>query len=168
MQRKRRPGKRAASDTGSGVSILGVGNLMTQFASCCKPVPGDPIVGFITQSRGVSIHREDCRDLEHLREREPNRIIQVDWEEKSEVTYPVNVVIEAFDRSGLLRDVMNVLANERINVLSMNTLTDKQLHQASLTLTLEISALEELGKVMDKINQIPNVADVRRERSGAH
>lgn len=163
-----RTGKRATSDPGSGISILGVGNLMTQFASCCKPVPGDPIVGFITQGRGVSIHREDCRDLERLREREPYRIIQVDWDEKSEVTYPVAVVIEAFDRSGLLRDVMTVLANERVNVLSVNTLTDKQLYQASLTLTLEISGLEKLGKVMDKINQIPNVADVRRERSGAH
>ncbi len=152
----------------SGVSILGVGNLMAQFASCCTPVPGDQILGFITQGRGVSIHRDDCAELERLREREPNRIIQVDWDDGSEVTYPVDIVIEAFDRSGLLRDVMIVLANERVNVLSANTLTDKQNNQAHLALTLEIGRLDKLGKVMDKINQIPNVADVRRERSGVH
>ncbi len=152
----------------SGVQVLGVGNLLTQYASCCKPVPGDEIIGFVTQGRGVSIHREDCRDLQRLREKEPNRIIQVDWDDQAEITYPVDIVIEAYDRSGLLRDVMIVLANERINVLAANTLTDKHNNQANLALTLEISRLDKLGKVMDRINQIPNVSDVRRERSGAH
>lgn len=160
--------KPKTADGETGVSILGVGNLLTQFASCCKPVPGDPIMGFITQGRGVSIHREDCRDAERLREKEPSRIIQVEWDDESEITYPVDVVIEAYDRSGLLRDVMIVLANERVNVLSANTLTDKQNNQARLALTLEIGRLDKLGKVMDKINQITNVSDVRRERSGVH
>lgn len=155
-------------DGDSGVSILGVGNLLTQFASCCKPVPGDPIIGFITQGRGVSIHREDCRDVERLREKEPSRIIQVEWDDESEITYPVDIVIDAYDRSGLLRDVMIVLANDRVNVLAANTLTDKQNNQARLALTLEIGRLDKLGKVMDKINQIPNVSDVRRERTGVH
>ena len=152
----------------SGVQVVGVGNLMTQFASCCKPVHGDPIVGYVTQGRGVSIHREDCRDLERLQQQEPSRIVQVAWEEDAESTYPVDIIIEAFDRSGLLRDVMVILANERINVLSANTLTDKNSNEAKLGLTLEIGRLDKLGKVMDKINQITNVSDVRRQRTGGH
>ncbi len=162
-QRRSKP-----KSTSSGVSILGVGNLMTQFASCCKPVPGDPIAGFITQGRGVSIHNAECAELERLREREANRILSVDWDDGAEITYPVDIVIEAFDRSGLLRDVMVILANERVNVLGANTLTDKQNNQAHLELTLEIGRLDKLGKVMDKINQIPNVNDVHRKRTSVH
>ena len=159
---------RKAKSTSSGVNILGVGNLMTQFASCCKPVPGDAIAGFITQGRGVSIHRADCVELERLREREANRILDVDWDDGAEIAYPVDVVIEAFDRSGLLRDVMVILANEKVNVLGANTHTDRQSNQAHLEITLEIGRLDKLGKVMDKINQIPNVNDVHRKRTGVH
>ncbi|MGB1172730.1 MAG: GTP diphosphokinase [Marinobacterium sp.] len=160
------PKQNRSSD--SGVHVVGVGSLMTLFASCCKPIHGDAIAGFVTQGRGVSIHREDCKELQHLRELEPSKIVQVAWEEEAEATYPVDIVIEAFDRSGLLRDVMTILANERINILSANTLTDKSSNEANLALTLEIGRLDKLGKVMDKINQIPNVSDVRRERSGVH
>lgn len=163
IQRSTKPKK-----TSSGVSILGVGNLMTQFASCCKPVPGDPIAGFITQGRGVSIHHAQCAELERLREREANRILNVDWDDGAEITYPVDIVIEAYDRSGLLRDVMIILANEKVNILGANTLTDRQNNQAHLELTLEIGRLDKLGKVMDKINQIPNVNDVHRKRTSVH
>lgn len=163
IQRASKPKK-----TSSGVSILGVGNLMTQFASCCKPVPGDPIAGFITQGRGVSIHHAQCAELERLREREANRILNVDWDDGAEITYPVDIVIEAYDRSGLLRDVMIILANEKVNILGANTLTDRQNNQAHLELTLEIGRLDKLGKVMDKINQIPNVNDVHRKRTSVH
>jgi GTP pyrophosphokinase len=149
-----------------GVRILGVGNLLTSMASCCKPVPGDPIVGFITQGRGVSIHREDCSNLLALRDNEPERIVAVDWGDEGETTYPVDISIEAYDRSGLLRDVMMVMANENLNILSANTLTDKNSNIARLSLTVEISRLELLGKIMDKINQVPNVVDVHRQRSG--
>lgn len=149
-----------------GVRILGVGNLLTNIASCCQPVPGDPIVGFITQGRGVSVHREDCPNLVGLREQEPQRIVAVDWGEEGETTYPVDISIEAYDRSGLLKDVMMVLANENLNILAANTLTDKSSHTARLSLTVEVSRLELLGRIMDKINQVPNVVDVHRERSG--
>jgi len=149
-----------------GIRILGVGNLLTTIASCCKPVPGDLIVGFITQGRGVSIHREDCSNLLSLRENEAERIVTVDWGEEGETTYPVDIYIEAYDRSGLLRDVMMVMAHENLNVLAANTLTDKTSNVARLSMTLEISRLELLGKIMDKINQVPNVIDVHRQRSG--
>lgn len=151
---------------GEGVRIQGVGNLLTVIASCCKPVPGDPIVGFVTQGRGVSIHHENCSNLLALRESEPRRIVSVEWDEAGETTYPVDIKIEAYDRSGLLRDVMMILANEKLNILAAHTQTDKKSHIARLSLTVEISRLEMLGRLMDKLNQLPNVIDVHRERNG--
>ncbi|SIS91587.1 GTP diphosphokinase [Neptunomonas antarctica] len=150
----------------SDIRILGVGNLLTTMATCCKPVPGDPIVGFITHGRGVSIHREDCNNLLNLRENEAERVVAVDWDEEGETTYPVDLSIEAYDRSGLLRDVMMVLANEKMNILTANTVTNKHSNLAHLTMTVEISRLELLGRIMDKISQVPNVVDVHRQRSG--
>ncbi|MBS98398.1 MAG: GTP diphosphokinase [Oceanospirillaceae bacterium] len=148
----------------SDIRILGVGNLLTTLASCCKPIPGDPIMGFITQGRGVSIHREDCVNLLALRDQEPDRVIGVEWGTEARTTYPVDIQIEAFDRSGLLRDVMMVLSNERVNVLAAHTQTDQKSNMAWLSLTIEITRLDMLGRVMDKINQIQNVMDVHRER----
>ncbi len=150
----------------SGIRILGVGNLLTTMASCCKPVPGDLIVGYITQGRGVSVHREDCSNLMSLRDVDAGRIVAVDWGEEGETTYPVDISIEAYDRSGLLKDVMMILANENLNILAANTLTDKNSNIARLGLTIEISRLDLLGRIMDKINQLPNVVDVHRQRSG--
>ncbi|MFY0677460.1 MAG: GTP diphosphokinase [Neptuniibacter sp.] len=149
-----------------GIRIRGVGSLLTTMATCCKPIMGDPISGYITQGRGVSVHREDCVNLIQLQEREPERIIEVDWGEEGETTYPVDIYIEAFDRSGLLRDVMLVLATESVNIIAANTLSDKHDNMARLTLTVEISSLDLLGKMMDKINQVPNVMEVHRQRSG--
>lgn len=153
--------------TTEGLHIRGVGNLLTTMASCCKPVLGDSISGYITQGRGISVHREDCANLIQLQEKEPERIIEVDWGDAGETTYPVDIYIEAFDRSGLLRDVMLILAAEDLNIVAANTLSDKRDNIARLTLTVEISRLEMLGKIMDKINQIPNVMEVHRQRSGA-
>jgi GTP pyrophosphokinase len=148
------------------IRIRGVGSLLTKMATCCKPVPGDQIVGYITQGRGVSVHREDCSNALALREHERERMIEVDWGEEGEATYPVDIFIEAYDRSGLLRDIMMELANSSLNVLAANTLTDRNSNVARLTITVEISRLELLGRIMDKINQIPNVIDVHRQRSG--
>ncbi|MDI3323114.1 GTP diphosphokinase [Pontibacterium granulatum] len=150
----------------SDIRISGVGNLMTTMASCCKPVPGDRIAGYITVGRGVSVHREDCPNLMQLRENEGQRVIEVDWGREGESTYPVDIYIEAYDRSGLLRDVMILLAEDNINVTAANTVTDKNHNTARLTITVEIAGLELLGRIMDKINQVPNVIDVHRQRSG--
>ena len=151
-----------------GINIRGVGNLLSTMANCCKPVLGDAIVGYITQGRGVSIHRDDCINLIQLQEKEPERIIEVDWGDAGEATYPVDIYIEAFDRSGLLRDVMLVMAAEDLNIVAANTSSDKHENIARLTLTVEISRLEMLGKIMDKINQLPNVMEVYRQRSGSN
>ncbi|SIS24055.1 GTP pyrophosphokinase [Aquipseudomonas alcaligenes] len=156
-----RPGKRG------DIQIQGVGNLLTQMAGCCQPLPGDPIVGYITVGRGVSIHRQDCASVLQLEGREPERIIQVSWGPVPVQTYPVDIVIKAYDRSGLLRDVTQVLLNERINVLAVNTRSNKEDNTASMQLTIEIPGLDALSRLLARISQLPNIIEARRNRSGS-
>ncbi len=144
------------------VTIQGVGNLMTRMGRCCNPVPGDPIVGFITRGQGVTIHRSDCPNaLRHHGEHE-ERLIEVGWGEGMASTYPVQIEVLAYERPGLLRDITSLLANQRINVIAVNTLSDKQQHMAHMNLTLEIPDLDTLSKVLAQIDQLPNITEVRR------
>lgn len=142
--------------------IQGVGNLLTTIANCCKPVPGDTVVGYVTVGRGVSIHREDCVNLLQLRSREPERILDVSWGGTVRTTYPVELLIVAYDRTGLLKDMMTVLANNGVNVIGMNTLSNKNDNSAEMKVTIEVEHLQELGRVMAMLSKVPNVADVRR------
>ncbi|EAR10340.1 GTP diphosphokinase [Reinekea blandensis] len=142
--------------------IQGVGNMLTTIANCCKPVPGDPVVGFITQGRGVSIHRDDCVNLLQLKSTEPERIIDVSWGNEVKTTYPVELLVSAYDRTGLLKDLMVVLANIGINVISMNTLSNKNDNSAKMTITVEVEDLRSLGRIMTQLSKVPNVADVHR------
>lgn len=148
----------------SGVMVLGVGDLLTQFANCCKPVPGDDIVGYITRGRGVTIHRKDCANILRYISLSPERLVEVDWGKGSSRVYPVEIQVKAFDRQGLLRDVSAILANEKINVIAVNTLSDKKEHTANMILTLEVDDLDKLSKLLIKINSLPNVLEVRRKR----
>ena len=141
------------------VKIYGVGNLMTTMARCCKPAPGDSIIGYITKGRGITIHRADCNNV--LRQGR-ERLIDVSWNKEQETTYPVDVVVFAYDRQGLLRDITSVLTDEKINVLSMNTMTDIKDHQAKMKLTLEVSSIEQLSRLLSKLSQLSNVLDVKR------
>ena len=156
----RRRRTRAAGDP---VRIEGVGNLLTHMAQCCHPVPNDPILGYITRGRGVTVHRHDCANILRLQNAERDRIIQVDWGVPEEATYPVDISILAYDRSGLLRDITSVLAAERINVIGVNTYTDKKDHAAHMTLTVEIEDLTALSRVLSRIGQLPNVIEARRK-----
>jgi len=160
-----KPARKRKSHTKEGaIQILGVGNLLTNMARCCKPAPGDPIIGFITQGRGVSIHRSDCKNVLNLPESKRVRLIEVEWGGMGEVsTYPVDVEIEAIDRQGLLIDIYSVLANEKINILATNTLSDKMTHTARIDLTLEIADIDQLSRVLSRINQLPNIVEVRRK-----
>ncbi|WP_168014165.1 GTP diphosphokinase [Halomonas salinarum] len=151
---------------GQDITVLGVGNLKTSMANCCHPVPGEAIVGFITQGRGVTVHRQDCPNILQLRLDEPKRIIEVEWGERSVTRYPVDIEIEAWNRSGLLRDVTSVLGNDKVNVLSVNTQTDEVEGLAIITITLEVDGLETLGRLFSHIQQLSNVLDVKRLRSG--
>lgn len=150
----------------SDIRIAGVGNLLTTLAGCCQPVPGDDIVGFITLNRGVSVHRQDCHNIINLADKEQHRIISVDWADHREQTYPVDIVVEAFDREGLISDVILILGQEKINIVSMNTMTDSKANSATMTFTIDIPRLELLGRIMDKIGQLANVLDVRRQTDG--
>jgi GTP pyrophosphokinase len=146
----------------AGITIEGVGNLLTVMGKCCKPVPQDAIVGFITQGRGVTIHRKDCPNLLNMAGHHPERIIEVNWGGPDEGVYPVDIHLEAYDRTGLLRDITSVLANEKVNVLAVNTRSDPESFTADMTMTLELADLAKLSRVLDRLMQLPNVIDVRR------
>ena len=155
-----RPGSGPVSR--SQIKVQGVGNLLTHMAGCCKPLPGDAIVGFITQIRGVSIHRSDCARLLKLQETSPERVIEVAWGESPRENYEVDVAIEAYDRQGLLRDITGLFANARINVLSINTQTNKKRHTATMRLTVEVPDLGALSKLLERIDRLSNVISVAR------
>ena len=149
------------------INVRGVGNMLTQFANCCKPLPGDVIIGYVTLGRGVSVHRQDCANVLQLQHTEPDRIIEVSWGDAPQDTYPVEIAIKAYDRSGLLRDITTMLANARIDVVAVNTLSDKQTHTATMRLTVEITGLEALGNLLAKITRLPNVLSAERVREGS-
>ena len=157
-RRPSKPGRRG------DVHIQGVGNLLTQLAGCCQPVPGDPIIGYITVGRGVTVHRADCATAMQLQDKESERLIEVNWGGAPVQTYPVEIYIRAYDRSGLLRDVSQLLANEKINVLEASTRTNRDDNYASMMLTLEIPNLHLLGRLLTRIGQLPNVIEARRNR----
>ncbi len=156
----------ASGRSGGAVQIEGVGQLLTQIAQCCRPVPPEPIAGFITRGRGVSIHREDCGNLAHLASRHPERLIDVSWGGTRNRRFTVALEIEAYDRNGLIRDISQVLANDKVNVLSMNTRTDKDAGVAYMQLDVDINDLEQLSRILDRIGRLQTVIAARRRGSG--
>lgn len=161
-----KPKRDQAKGGASDITVLGVGNLKTSMANCCHPVPGEPIVGFITQGRGVTVHRQDCPNILQLRIDEPQRVIEVEWGQRARTQYPVDIEIQAWDRSGLLRDVTAILSNDKVNVLSVNTLTDTRDGIARMRITVEVDGLETLGRLFSRIQQLSNVIEVQRLRTG--
>jgi GTP pyrophosphokinase len=159
----RRAPRKELAPTDGGFKVFGVGNLLTTTAHCCNPVPNDPIVGFITRGRGVTIHRQDCGNVLRLQGEDRDRLIEVEWGISDDDTYQVDIAIEAYDRSGLLRDITSVLANDKINLSGVNTLTDKQDGIARMNLTIEITDISQLSRVLAKIGQLPNVVEARRK-----
>lgn len=158
--------EKAVKPAHDDIVVRGVGNLLTNFAGCCKPLPGDVIIGYVTVGRGVSIHRQDCSKVLQLQYTEPDRIIEVSWGGKPQETYSVDIEIKAYDRSGLLRDITTMLVNARIDATAVNTLSDKKTHTATMNLTLEITGLEALGTFLAKVNRLPNVLSADRVREG--
>lgn len=146
----------------SPIIIEGVGNLLTQIAGCCRPIPGEPIVGYVTHGRGVSVHSRGCPEFMRLAEDEPARVVDVQWNQSESTVYPVDINIRAWDRTGLLRDITGVLANEHVNVTGVQTRSDKQDGTATMLITVEVGSLEALGRLLAKIEQQPNVIEVRR------
>ena len=152
----------AAQQYRGQVQVRGVGNLLTQMAGCCKPLPGDAIAGFITKNRGVTVHRADCARLANLQQTARERIVEVEWGMDVEANYEVDVAIEAYDRQGLLRDITALFANAHINVLAVNTLTNKQSNTATMQLRVEVRNLSSLSKLLERIDRLKNVVSARR------
>ncbi|MBX2824527.1 MAG: bifunctional (p)ppGpp synthetase/guanosine-3',5'-bis(diphosphate) 3'-pyrophosphohydrolase [Gammaproteobacteria bacterium] len=144
------------------INVLGVGSLLTQLANCCKPMPPDDIVGFITQGRGVSIHRADCSNMLNLNDEQQQRLIEVGWGEESSGDYRVDIGIVAIDRQGLLRDVSTVLANERVNVVGVNTTSHIEDQIAEMKISAYVDSMDSLTGIMDKLRRLRNVQTVRR------
>ncbi|AVG43356.1 bifunctional (p)ppGpp synthetase/guanosine-3',5'-bis(diphosphate) 3'-pyrophosphohydrolase [Achromobacter insolitus] len=144
----------------SGVLVVGVGSLLTQLARCCRPAPPDPIAGFVTRGRGVSIHRSDCHSYLALAAREPERVIEVAWGETADTFYPVDISVRAHDRSGLLRDLSEVFARLRLNVVGVNTQSKQSL--AHMVFTVEVRGGESLSRALDALAEVPGVSSATR------
>jgi GTP pyrophosphokinase len=152
--------KSKATPSGTGVLIVGVDRLMTQLARCCRPVPPDPIVGFVTRGRGISVHRRDCRSLAQLLIRQPERAIDTQWGKRGASVFPVDLAVQAHDRQGLLRDVSEVLSRERINVTAVNTQTRHDV--ATMFFTAEVEDLEHLRRALALIGEVRGVFSASR------
>lgn len=149
--------------SGSDVCIEGVGNLLTHMARCCQPIPGDQVIGYITLGRGVAVHRQDCPNILHAGDKQQRRFLQVTWGSSTREQYVVDLLIKAFDRPGLLRDVTSLLSNEKAHVFALHTQTNKQENMSYTTLTVEIDGLNGLSRLLSKLGQIPNVIEARRQ-----
>lgn len=145
----------------SAVSIAGIDHLLTHMAGCCKPVPGDKIIGYITQGHGMSIHRYDCSNITHGHATD-ERLIEVNWNSLADCRYPVDLQITAQDRHGLLRDITITLTAEKINIASLNCVTSKSNLTALFSLTVEINNIKQLEQISQRLLQLPNILEVKR------
>lgn len=144
------------------IVIEGVGNLLTVMAGCCHALPGDPIIGYITHGRGVSIHRQDCSNILQVQTDTPERIISVDWGKPSESVYAVQIKILSYDRKNLLRDITSILAHESVNVTGIESFSDKSANTVKSLITLEVPDLAKLARLLGQIAQLPNVISAGR------
>ncbi len=156
--------RRAQAADGGGILVVGMDRLLTQLARCCKPVPPDPIRGFVTRGKGVSIHREDCSSLKRLAERSPERLIESQWDRRPGRARPggygVDIVVTASDRQGLLRDIGDALARERINVTSVRTQSREDL--AYMRFTFEVADATHLRRALAAVKAVAGVIRVAR------
>jgi GTP pyrophosphokinase len=154
--------------TEGGVLVVGVESLLTQLARCCRPAPPDAIGGYVTRGKGVAIHRTACPNFRHMAERTPERVIAVAWGDAGkDAAYPVDVVVEAADRSGLLRDISEVFARDKVNVTGVHTQSVKGAggtggSTAYMTFTVELSDATRLSAVLRAVAQVPGIRHARR------
>ncbi len=145
----------------SGITVLGVGDLLTRVARCCHPLPGDKVVGYVTRGHGVTIHRHDCGNI--LRRTDKERLIEVEWGTDRKQVYPVMIKVVAFDRKGLLKDIATIVEAEDVNMAAANVTTSKKDHMAVITATLEIANMAQLSRILTKIESLKNVLEARRQ-----
>lgn len=157
------PSRQTEQNDGSGFSVQGMGGLLTHLGRCCDPVPGDPIVGYVTRGRGLTIHRVDCPNVANIiRKGQQSRLVDVQWSARPEATFPVKIQVSAYDRSGLMRDVAALVADEHINMVSVEAITGQKDNLAIINATLEIQNAAQLTRALTKIDRLPNVVEARR------
>jgi len=158
--------RQKAGAGGDGVLVVGIDSLLTQLARCCRPVPPDPIVGFVTHGRGVSVHRDNCSTFARLAARSPERVIETEWGKPRPAAdararrYPVDIEVKAADRTGLLRDIVETVARDRVNVIGMQTATRRQ--EARMRFTVEVTDAGQLQATLAAVRAVPGVTSVRR------
>ena len=143
-----------------GVRVKGVGDLLVRFAKCCHPIPGDPIQGFITRGKGVTVHLRTCPTV--LNEREVSRLIDVEWEAAPQQTYPIAIRVEAYDRTGLLSDITQVVAEAKVNILAADVAVGPD-HTAVVRATLQVASVSQLSRVLGRMEQLKDVISVQRD-----
>ena len=141
------------------INVLGVGDLLTRLANCCHPLPGDKIIGYITQGRGITVHRRDCLNI--INEDEKERLVKVEWGDVAQV-YPVALQVDAWDRVGLVRDISAIIAEEGVN-LSEVSMSNHHDDSVTLHFTLEVKSAAQLSKIMSRIYSVWNVVTVTRK-----
>jgi GTP pyrophosphokinase len=149
-----------APRTPARLQVMGVGDLLTNLAQCCRPVNGDEIVGYVTRGRGITVHRVDCPNVVNLRDAE--RLIPVAWGDQGHDTFPVSIRVDAWDRVGLLKDISTLLADEKVNIIGVQTLTNDD-RTVILLLTVEVESVGQLSRLLQKLEGIRDVSDVRRD-----
>jgi len=157
----RAPGRVQTGDK-DAIVIEGVGNLLTTIARCCQPLPGDAIAGYITQGRGVSIHRADCTSLARLVARDPGRAIEVEWGGARKADYDVDLVVRGYDRKGLHKDVTNVIATANINLIAVNARVDATTGLVTMNFSVRVADFEQLSALLARLAGVPNVIEARR------
>jgi GTP pyrophosphokinase len=159
--------QKAQQQKGTGdVTIEGVGNLMTTIAKCCQPVPGDGVVGYVTRGRGVTIHRDDCRQVLHWQSEKNPRLLQVEWGEKPTMNYSVQVLIRAYDRRDLIRDISNVLSTSETKVTDISSRLDETLDEVTIRLNVRVGDYEHLSELLNRLGSVTNVIEARRLAAG--
>ena len=138
--------------------MLGTGDLLTQLGRCCSPVPGDDIIGYVTRSRGVTVHRRDCFNVLH--EDEKQRLVEVEWGRTGDL-YPVAVQIEAWDRVALLRDISTIIAEEKVNMVAVRT-QERDDGTTAISLTLETQGVNQLSRLLSKFEMVRGVISATR------
>jgi len=165
----RTPARQRAAEPAGGADDLvieGVGNLMTTLGRCCNPVPGDPVVGYVTRGRGVTIHREDCRQVLHWQSENSPRLLQVRWGARPSTSYAVQLLIRAFDRRDLIRDISTVLSSSDAQITDISSKLDEAVDEVTIRLKMRVRDYEQLSDLLSRLGSVHNVIEARRLRQG--
>ncbi len=161
LVRESQANKKLPSDN-NGITVSGVGNLLTHIAKCCSPVPGDAISGFITQGRGISVHRQDCEQLANALTQQGERFVEVQWGFDEHQSYQASAQIIASDRQGLFRDISTIIANEKVSIIGIESHSDSVKQTMSMIIKMDVTSSELLARVIEKLRQLDDVIQVKR------